>query len=518
MDFLLSRKELIVNNQPNVRLEALPDTYTENGAPAFTTTNSKCLDLFASLVRTTNEEKAIEMFKASWNENPSLTMQILLHLRDCRNGKGEKKLSQDLFYFLSTTRPKTYLNHLEQLVLLGYHKDLLKIACKANSNKRQFDVNCPLEISYFAQLLKEDVDKEHPSLAGKWCPSEGSKYDKEPYKFALSLCKELKMNRKEYRKFVSSLREKINVVERNMALQAYDNIKFEQVPSKAHNILKTAFNRDANKKGDETENRKMFHVRYKEYLESLKKGETTIKSTSIEPHTLISKYSEYDEVVESQWKDIVNKLLLNGGFKNVMAICDVSGSMMGDPMNVAVALGLIVSELTAEPFKNKLITFSREPTFHNVVGNNLLEKVKSVRSAPWGMNTDLLKVFKLMLDTAKFHNVKNEDMIKTLFIFTDMQFDNAETGNWNTTYTNIKSMYSELKYDIPNIVFWNLRDTSVSFPVKKDSEGVALISGFSPLLLKYFMTNPVKFDPLSIMTDMVSSYKVNMDNDEMYLY
>lgn len=511
MDFLLSRKELIKYDIPN--------TFTENGAPAFTTTNSKCLDMFASLIRDTSEENAIQYFKDSWNEDPELTMQILLHLRDCRNGKGEKKLAQDLFYFLSITRPKTYLNHLEQLVELGYHKDLLKIATKAISNKRQFDINCPIEISYFAQLLKEDINKEHPTLAGKWAPSEGTKYDQEPYKFSLSLCKELKMNRKQYRKFISSLREKINVVERNMALQLYDNIKFEQVPSKAHSNLKTAFNRDQNKKGDETETRKLFHIRYKEYLEKLNKGDTTIKSTSIEPHTLISNYKyTYDEVIESQWKDIVKKLLSNNSFKSVMAICDVSGSMTGVPMDVSIALGLIVSELVEEPFKNKLITFSKDPKFHNIVGNTLLERVNNVRGMDWGMNTDLLKVFKLMLDTAKFHNVKNEDMIKTLFIFTDMQFDQAETNTWNTTYQNIKIMYSELNYDVPNIIFWNLRSTNSSFPVSKNENGVALVSGFSPLLLKYFMTNPKNFDPLSIMKEMVSNYKVNVDINEKYLY
>ncbi|KAK6252822.1 hypothetical protein QUC31_014542 [Theobroma cacao] len=44
-----------------------------------------------------------------------------------------------------------------------------------------------------------------------------------------------------------------------------------------------------------------------------------------------------------------------------MAVCDVSGSMSGISMEVSVALGVLVSELSEEPWKGKLITFSKNP-------------------------------------------------------------------------------------------------------------------------------------------------------------
>lgn len=124
-----------------------------------------------------------------------------------------------------------------------------------------------------------------------------------------------------------------------------------------------------------------------------------------------------------QWKDLIAKLAATGTFKNTQAICDVSGSMEGTPMEVAIALGLVVAELTQEPFRNKLITFHEQPTLHTITGDSLRDRVTSVAGMPWGGNTDLLAVFKLLLTEAE--NNPNAQMVEKLFIFSDMQFDEA---------------------------------------------------------------------------------------------
>ncbi|KAI9170130.1 hypothetical protein LWI28_023028 [Acer negundo] len=163
---------------------------------------------------------------------------------------------------------------------------------------------------------------------------------------------------------------------------------------------------------------------------------------------------------------MVVDLLKKGKLRNCMAICDVSGSMTGTPMEVSVALGVLVSELSDDPWKGKLITFSESPQLQNVEGDDLFSKTEFVRTMPGGMNTDFQKVFDLILQVAVEGNLKPEQMIKRLFVFSDMEFDQASANPWETDYQAIVRKYTEKGYSVteevsvvPEIVFWNLRDS-----------------------------------------------------------
>ncbi|GAU94119.1 hypothetical protein RvY_05948 [Ramazzottius varieornatus] len=112
----------------------------------------------------------------------------------------------------------------------------------------------------------------------------------------------------------------------------------------------------------------------------------------------VEEFTEVDATVEGQWKTMVAELAKTGSFKNCQAVCDVSASMSGEPTEVAVALGLVVSELTEEPFRNQLITFSHTPKLHTIKGTTHRDRVCDVMEMEWGMNTDLLKVFDLLLE------------------------------------------------------------------------------------------------------------------------
>lgn len=125
---------------------------------------------------------------------------------------------------------------------------------------------------------------------------------------------------------------------------------------------------------------------------------------------------------------MVNDLLQKGKLKNCMAVCDVSGSMSGISMEVSVALGVLVSELSEEPWKGKLITFSKNPKLQKVESQNLKEKTCFVRGMAWGMNTDFQKVSDLILKVAVRGQLKPEQTIKRLFVFSDMEFDEASTS------------------------------------------------------------------------------------------
>ncbi|GAB2219165.1 hypothetical protein Droror1_Dr00006796 [Drosera rotundifolia] len=206
------------------------------------------------------------------------------------------------------------------------------------------------------------------------------------------------------------------------------------------------------------------------------------------------------KVLELQRKRMVEDVAKKGKLKS-----DVSGSMNGIPMNVTVALGLLVSELSEEPWKGKLITFSQNPQLHVIKGNDLKSKVEFIKNMDWGMNTDFQKVFDLMLEVAVQGNLKEQDMIKRVIVFSDMEFDEASANPWETDYMAIKRKFGEKGYGaaVPEIVFWNLRD-SRSTPVPGTQEGVALMSGFSKNLLTLFLDGGGIVNPEAIMESAIS--------------
>ena len=464
----------------------VPNVVTENGMPAYDSTGSNCLDFFASVVRDTPAAKVKEMFEAAYKENPHLALQILMNLRDCiGNGKQEKLVSLTAFDHLKINKPRTYLMNLPVFVSVGCYKDLLKLA-GMNSHPIIPDA----EYELFASTLIDDDKKlsDAPpeskvsiSLAPKWAPTEGCEYDKK-FKAAHKIAKFCKWNMKTYRKTLTKLRSKLEILETYESSRQWDKINFEHVPATAMKKQKKAFEKHCSE---------AFHA----YLSKVMLGKAKMNTKGIQPHELVRTYMNHsaeDATVDAQWNALITRLRTAGTFSNTMAVCDVSGSMSGVPMEVCIALGLVVSELTAPPFKNKVITFSVVPQWH----------------AHWEMNTDFLAVFKMLLAEAQTYSLRPEQMIKKIFVFTDMQFDNAKTGpDYGTGYEHVKDMYTKAGYQIPQIIFWNLRDTRTSFPVRKDTPGVALMSGFSAEMLKFFLDDK-EMTPYSMMIEAVKNYKV----------
>ncbi|KAL1568153.1 hypothetical protein AAHA92_03554 [Salvia divinorum] len=242
--------------------------------------------------------------------------------------------------------------------------------------------------------------------------------------------------------------------------------------------------------------------RFREYLGRVKSGKATIAAGALLPHKIIDSLSggDSDEVAELQWRRMVDDMAKIGKLSNCLAICDVSGSMDGTPMEVSVALGILVSELSEEPWKGKLITFSDNPELQKVEGESLKSKTEFVESMDWELNTDFQKVFDVILKVAVDGKLKAEEMIKRLFVFSDMEFDQASTNPWETDYEAIVRKYKEKGYGecVPEIVFWNLRD-SMATPVAANQKGVALVSGYSKNFMKIFLEEGGILDAVMVM-------------------
>jgi hypothetical protein len=200
----------------------------------------------------------------------------------------------------------------------------------------------------------------------------------------------------------------------------------------------------------------------------------------------------------------------------ILPMVDTSGSMScsaGNNANltcldVAVSLGLYISERNKGPFQNTFLTFSSSPVLQHLNGN-LYDRFHQMNRSDWGMNTNIELAFKNVLNQAIKHEVAASDMPDKIIILSDMQFDEATStrswGNgtdvkeWNPTAQQlIEKLYNKAGYKIPKIIYWNLNSRHGDVPVAFDKMGTALVSGFSPAILKSLLGGD-DFTPASIM-------------------
>ncbi|ESQ44698.1 hypothetical protein EUTSA_v10003164mg [Eutrema salsugineum] len=393
----------------------------------------------------------------------------------------------------------------------------------------------------FADLLKSDLkclNSNEPNkigLASKWCPSVDSSYDK-----TTLICEAIArrmFSRDEYqgteevhyayrirdrlrKEVLVPLHKALELPELSMSANEWNLLKYNRVASVAMKTYKKLF---VEHDGE----------RFSQFLEDVKSGKAKIASGALLPHQIISQLEDDSgsEVAELQWARMVDDVAKKGKMRNSLAICDVSGSMSGTPMEVCVALGLLVSELNEEPWKGKVITFSENPQLHVVTGSSLREKTEFVREMDWGNNTDFQKVFDRILEVAVENNLTKDQMLKRLFVFSDMEFDEAKGDSgwerdsdsdsevdysvryeeqlkrakqrskekWETDYELVQRKYKENGFENPpEIVFWNLRDSSAT-PVVAKQKGVALVSGFSKNLLTLFLEEGGIVNPEDVM-------------------
>jgi hypothetical protein len=214
---------------------------------------------------------------------------------------------------------------------------------------------------------------------------------------------------------------------------------------------------------------------------------------------------EDDAVLDEQWKVHKARVAETGAFKDSLIVCDVSGSMAGTPMEVAIALGLLGMN------DNRLITFHESPTVHTIPDGSLREQVKRAMAMPWGGSTNIEKVFDIVLEIAK-----SEGPIKRIFVFSDMQFDAAFYGGSarnepqlaKTQFERAQWRFANANLPMPQMVYWNLNGSTKDFPVRSNEAGVIMLSGFSPSLLKSVMDNTT----LSPLHTLLATIRVDRYN------
>jgi hypothetical protein len=241
-------------------------------------------------------------------------------------------------------------------------------------------------------------------------------------------------------------------------------------------------------------------------------------------HELKKRLADY------QWKSMLESIAStsNVKLKNCLAVADVSGSMGSmhasssgnSPIWPCVALTLLLGDLSEDPWRGSFITFSEDPTFETIpdyASLSLSARATKLSSASWGYSTNFHKVFELILSRAIASKLAPDQMIARLFVFSDMQFDQASGSMYGeTTFATIKRRFEQNGYPMPELVFWNLAggptsgqgaeeedgDAMGSKPVTATQEGVSLMSGFSGTLMKFFLGQAEKEEDESLVQAM----------------
>lgn len=520
---------IIQSLQPDTNI-----TCTDNLDKAYNTTGSKCLDFFTRITRNAPLTDYIPTFFESFKEADNTALKVLLNLRDVREGKGEKLIPIVIMVCLKNMLPSdTYKTVLTKFLEYGCWKDLLRIVeihnrlqLELNPNLLVKNIDNSTEYKMFADQLALDyliitnTETNTPkgiSLCAKWAPSEKTHFNKHPVCAATQIAKLLNKNPKQYRLMIGKLREHLNVLERLMSTGQVDKIDFSKIPAVAMKKMKMSFNRDTNSEGVSSETRTKLHQTYQDYLSKLTKGEVKVNIKGIQPHELVTTYLRknvaLDPLVEGQWTALVDRTKKSGVFKNTTAIVDTSSSMDGQPLEVAVALGILVAECT-ECTEPKILTFSDKPRWHKLTGNTLQEKVAAMDYSDWGGSTNLRNTFDLILNDAITNKLTPDQVVSTLIIFTDMQFNSACSGPWESTFEYAQKTFESNGYKLPKIICWNLRtSTSKSLPVSQNDKGYSMLSGFSSELLKHIL-NGDELTPLSMMLHVLEPYEIAIkDND-----
>ena len=454
---------------------------TKGGMYHHTSYNAN-LDLYAGVSRFNREEEIIRAFSNAYNEDRVLALANLLFILDIREGKGERRLFKTIFKHLSNS------NADDARIILGYISTLGRYDYILEGLYTEIEGDV---IDLIKNTLNSDLASNHPSLLAKWLPSHRTHgVNNQTAKY---LIKKLGMNEKEYRQMLGKLRSQINIVEKNLTVKNYDNIKFEEVPTKAMLKYTEAFEREINE-------------RYSEYKKSLVKGETKVNTAGLFCYEVVKKImkSNADEVIlDAMWN---NQKQIDTGDRNILVVADTSGSMLSyDALPYTSSLGLAIytAEHNKGIFKDKFITFSSQPILQEIKGKTIAEKVRNIRSIV--SNTDIDKVFALLLKAMRDSKSTQEDLPSHIIIISDMEFDQGVDSSGGTNFDEWKVAFELHGFTLPKIVFWNVAGRTNGFPVTKHDNDVIMVSGFSTNLLEN-MFDIENFNPVEQMLKSLEKY------------
>ena len=453
-------------------------TLTENGGRALSTTGDKLLNLFAVLgALRSRPTDVIDKFDAAFHENADLATKMVFYGRDVRGGLGERAVGRLMLRELATINQAVVSANLKNIVEFGRWDDLFVL----------FDTPVETDMIEFVKMQlvsdKRHMDKyENVSLLAKWMPSinASSEHTKT---LAHRFVKAFNTTPREYRKTLSTLRKYIDVTEVKMSANKWTDIDYKTVPSNAMSNYGNAFARHD-------------YEGFSRYMDAVKSGDVKINAATLYPYNVIETMYGNRDVAEAQWKALPNYV---EGDNNFLIMADVSGSMMGRPMETSVGLAIYFAERNHGAFANKFMTFTDIPRIVEVTDGTLYEKYRSV-TRHIGYNTNLEAAFDAILSTAVRTKCPQEDLPKALVIISDLEIDYWDGGSLTFT-EEMRKRFADASYEMPKLVYWDVDSRKDTFLASKNDPNTILVSGQSASTFK----NLIKGIDLSAYEIMVKT-------------
>ena len=469
---------------------------TENGAIAHKTTLSSLYDMFAlgGAYRSRSDDDCILLFKKAYEENPLLALKCLFYLRDVRGGQGERRYFRVCMHWLAKEYPNVAIANIPNIAEFGRYDDLYCL------------VNTPAEINMFDFIenqLKKDIaslensEKTGVSLLAKWLKSENAS-SKETKELGNKTREHLGMSHKSYRKMLAALRSRINIVEKLMSENRWEEIEFDKICSKAGLIYRNAF-----------AHKDVIAEKYKAFISS---KETKVHAETLFPYDIVKKVTDKcsywgdstiteteREVLQKYWDNQID--YFDGKKCKILPIVDTSGSMTSTsgsvkPIDVAISLGLYCSERISEPFKNYFISFASRPQFIEVEGVDFVDKVKRIYAQNLCDNTDLEAVFTLLKKVIIENEVPASDIPEILVVISDMEIDRG--SYWRsrdiveTSMEHIRNQWAMAGIQMPKLVYWNVNARNNR--ILDLGPNTSCVSGCSPVIFKSVLTGKTGYD------------------------
>lgn len=467
-------------------------THTENGAVTYQSTQSECLDLFATIgaLRRESDEEITNRFLRAYAENADLAMKALFFARDIRGGIGERRVFRTILKWLAHNELQSVEKNIPYIAEYGRYDDLLAL----------MGTKCErVVLAYIKKQLETDCKAleagESVSLLAKWLPSVNAS-NEDAIRQAKRIARALGMNDAQYRKTLSALRAKINIIENNLREKDY-TFDYSKQPSKAMLKYHKAFLRND---GD----------RYDAFMSRVAEGTEQLHTGALMPYEIIHPFFVNGGVSDEERKAIDATWNAQEDFtdgENALVVIDGSGSMYGGsdpiPATVALSLGIYYAEQNTGAFHNHFITFSENPRLVEIKGKDIFEKVRYCHQFNEVANTNIQRVFELVLKAAVKNHVPQEEMPSKIFIISDMEFDYCTEDCSLTNFEYAQKLFSEHGYQLPDLVFWNVSSRNRQQPVSVNDQGVALVSGCNARI--FSMLKSGILSPYAVMMDVLGS-------------
>jgi hypothetical protein len=483
-----------------------------------------------------------------------------LEANDSRNGLGEDNQQPPLLSdakdrkwtpFLKIQKSSHLSQHAEDIAL--QNEIVIFLVRQLREDERKVD-----------EFLQSTSNLTRPSISycAKYAPREGKSFAKQKKRSYYQLLSALfpseleqSQQKKKYRQLISKLAGYLNIPETSMCTHQFSSIDFNRVPSlclkKYRKALLNEKLNDSPATNEVTSTGNRFpndtdRVNCRKHLlDALYSPDGCRLKGKLFPHEIIKEWVNEasnprqrrklspveNELIQAQWNDMKKNLLKNvkkepiesssASFDSsfslnlgkLVPLVDVSGSMTGVPLNVAVSLGILISEVNHPAFRNRILTFETTPSWIDLSAcSQLRDKVQKVVEIVGGNSTNIETAMDPIEATIVEQNLGAED-IPDLIILTDMWFDeacndltsfpiwNIFSGVWSLLtgssakeslefqLTRIQKRFHDLgirlsgtPFPAPKIIFWNLRTVKSVIIPPTQHENVQMLCGFSPSL------------------------------------